>query len=180
MKLIESKIAGCYEIQPVVFHDERGKFIKTFHRDIFIQENLNVDWKEEYYSVSHKDVIRGMHFQIPPHDHEKLVYCAVGSVLDVIVDLRKSSPTYLQHILVSLSAESGNMIYIPRGCAHGFKSLRDGTVMMYKVATVYNSDADCGIAWDSCGINWELKSEPVISQRDRGFVKLNNFVTPFE
>lgn len=180
MQLIETKIAGCYAIQPNIFIDVRGRFIKTFHQDIFTANNLNLDWQEEYYSVSHKNVIRGMHFQLPPHDHEKLVYCTTGAVLDVVVDLRKFSPTFKQHILVNLSDEQANMLYIPKGCAHGFKSLQDGTVMMYKVATMYNAAADCGIAWDSCGINWELESEAVISRRDSEFVMLDNFITPFQ
>jgi len=180
MQLTETKIAGCYVIQPNIFTDARGRFIKTFHQEIFIANNLNLDWQEEYYSVSHKNVIRGMHFQLPPHDHEKLVYCTTGAVLDVVVDLRKFSPTFKQHILINLSDEKANMLYIPKGCAHGFKSLQDGTVMMYKVATMYNSSADCGIAWDSCGINWELESEAVISRRDSEFVMLDNFITPFQ
>ncbi|MBY0244862.1 MAG: dTDP-4-dehydrorhamnose 3,5-epimerase [Sphingobacteriaceae bacterium] len=180
MKLIETKIAGCYEIQPVIFNDGRGRFVKTFHQDIFAQNNLNLEWQEEYYSTSHKNVIRGMHFQLPPHDHEKLVYCSVGAVLDVVVDLRKSSSTHQQHIMVNLSSELGNMLYIPKGCAHGFKSLQDNTVMMYKVSTVYNSDADYGIAWDSCGVDWQLSNTlPIISKRDNSFNNLDVFASPF-
>lgn len=180
MKLIETKISGCYVIQPVIFNDLRGKFVKTYHREIFAQNNLNTKWLEEYFSISHKNVIRGMHFQLPPYSHEKLIYCTYGAVMDVVIDLRESSPSYKQHIKIDLSSNEGNMIFIPKGCAHGFKSLQDNTIMMYKVATVYNQDYDSGIAWDSCEIDWELDSEPIVSSRDSLFTELENFITPFE
>lgn len=180
MNLIETKISGCYEVQPIIFNDSRGKFVKTYHQEIFAQNNLNTRWVEEYFSISHKDVIRGMHFQLPPFSHEKLVYCTYGAVMDIVIDLRELSPSYKQHIKINLSSDKGNMLYIPKGCAHGFKSLQDNTIMMYKVATVYNQDCDCGIAWDSCGIDWELEAEPVISSRDSSFVELENFTTSFE
>jgi dTDP-4-dehydrorhamnose 3,5-epimerase len=179
MLLKAIQIAGCYEIQPHVFSDDRGKFIKTYHEEVFRQNQLNTVWNEEYYSISHNNVIRGMHFQLPPHDHEKLVYCVSGSVLDVVVDLRKESPTFRQHVKVNLSAQTHNMLYIPKGCAHGFKALEDNTAMLYKVATVYNPSADCGILWDSCSIDWQLESDPIISSRDQSFTKLGDFNSPF-
>ncbi len=179
MQIIQSIIPNCYEIQPNIFSDNRGRFIKTFHRDLFLNHNLNVEWDEEYYSVSHKNVIRGMHFQLPPYNHEKLVYCATGAVFDVVIDLRKDSPTYKQFVVTKLNCDKGNMLYIPKGCAHGFKSLQDKTIMMYKVSTVYHPEADAGIAWDSCGINWSLEGEPIISPRDNLFIKLCDFESPF-
>lgn len=179
MRLIETKISGCFEIQLNIFSDHRGQFIKTYHHGLFTENNLNTNWNEEYFSVSRKNVIRGMHFQLPPHDHEKLVYCTYGAVMDVIVDLRNSSSTFKKHITIELSAQKGNMLYIPKGCAHGFKSLIDNTVMLYKVATIYNPDADSGIAWDSCGIDWGLESAPIISSRDNLFIQLKDFNSKF-
>ena len=112
-------IPGCYEIIPRVLKDERGLFIKTFHKDLFEANGLNTCWAEEYFSISQKGVLRGFHFQIPPNDHEKLVYCPQGQVMDVILDLRPGSPTYRKHLIFDLNAEKSNMVYIPRGCAHG-------------------------------------------------------------
>lgn len=179
MQISSTKLSGCFEIFPDVFDDNRGQFVKTYHEDCFIQNNLNITWKEEYYSISKKNVIRGMHFQLPPHDHEKLVYCVSGAVLDVVVDLRNNSPTFKQHIVINLDSQKRNMIYIPKGCAHGFKSLCDNTIMMYKVSTTYNQNFDYGISWDSCNIDWALDGQPILSNRDKSFIKLSDFCSTF-
>ncbi len=171
-------LSGCFEIQPKIFKDQRGTFVKTFHVDLFAQHGLNTEWKEEYYSVSHNGVLRGLHFQLPPHDHEKLVYCPSGSVLDAVVDLRKGSPTFAHHALITLSADKANMIYIPRGLAHGFYTLSESATVMYKVATVYAPEHDTGIRWDSAGIPWP-SNNPVISDRDSKFIRLDDFKSPF-
>src|ERR1700739_3724115 len=94
MKLLPTAIAGCYQIVPNVFRDERGAFVKVFHEELFREHGLRTDFAEEYYSVSRERVLRGLHFQTPPHDHAKLVYCLQGSVLDVALDLRLGSPDY--------------------------------------------------------------------------------------
>ena len=120
LQLNPSKIPGCYEIQPAVFKDERGHFVKVFHEDTFKRHHLETDFTEEYYSVSLKNVLRGLHFQLPPKDHTKMVYCVEGEVIDVVVDLRIGSPTYGEFELFQLSAEKANIIYIPPGLAHGF------------------------------------------------------------
>jgi len=181
MQFKPTQIAGCYEIHVDIRNDNRGKFIKTYHAEMFADQGLQTNWNEEYFSVSHKNVIRGMHFQLPPHDHEKLVYCVSGSVLDVVVDLRCNSATFKQHMSLELSSRTGNMLYIPRGCAHGFKALDNNTIMMYKVATVYNQECDSGIAWDSCGIDWQIeRSAAIVSTRDQSFVTLDDeFNSPF-
>ena len=180
MELVENKIPGCFEIFPRIHKDERGSFVKTFHAPTFESMGLCTDFVEEYYSVSHKGVIRGMHFQSPPHDHEKLVYCTVGNVMDVVIDLRKGSPTYAQHATFELSADKANMIYIPKGLAHGFAVLSDQATMMYKVTTVYAPESDHGIRWDSVGIDWpeECDSE-LLSARDKSLVPLSGFESPF-
>ena len=99
-----------------------------------------------------------MHFQLPPHDHEKLVYVPKGSVLDVIIDLRKKSKTYKQHICVKLSDKNKKSIFIPKGLAHGFKSMKDGTVTIYNVTSEYSADFDSGIKFDSFGFDWKCKN----------------------
>lgn len=178
MHIDATKIHGCCIILPRVLSDERGMFIKTYHDEMFSRHGLNTEWKEEYYSVSHNNVLRGLHFQMPPHDHEKLVYITSGRVLDVVVDLRKASPTYGQHVITELSAENNNMLYIPRGCAHGFYVSSGIAVMHYKVSSVYAPTHDTGILWNSAGIAWP-NTNPLISPRDGSFPRMQDFVSPF-
>ena len=156
------------------FNDERGIFVKTFNKNAFNELSLNFEIRESYYSISKRNVIRGMHFQSPPHDHEKLVYVPQGAILDVVVDLRKKSPTYGKYISVELSDQNNKSIFIPKGFAHGFKSLLDNTITVYNVATEYNTTADTGIHYNSFGFDWKVDN-PIISQRDSVFSGLNNF-----
>jgi dTDP-4-dehydrorhamnose 3,5-epimerase len=178
MKLKESSISGCYELLPKVFLDERGTFVKTFHEDIFRDCGLEANFAEEYYSVSYKNVIRGLHFQLPPKEHTKIVYCVQGSVQDVVVDLRTQSPTYGKFEIFSLSAEKANMVYIPIGLAHGFEALSETAIMLYKVSTVYSPKHDTGILWNSVNISWQT-TNPIVSKRDQDFQLFTQFVSPF-
>lgn len=178
MRIINSKLSGCYEIIPEIFSDERGQFVKTFHNSIFEKYSLCGDFKEEYYSVSGKNVLRGLHFQLPPEDHVKLVYCPFGLAIDVVVDLRINSITYGQHATFELSSLKANSIYIPSGMAHGFCAMQDNTVMIYKTTTVYSPGKDTGISWDSANIDWP-KVDYIISERDKSLIDLNEFVSPF-
>ncbi|PIV97294.1 MAG: dTDP-4-dehydrorhamnose 3,5-epimerase, partial [Flavobacteriaceae bacterium CG17_big_fil_post_rev_8_21_14_2_50_31_13] len=154
--------------------DDRGLFVKTFHKNTFHQHNLAFEIRESYFSVSKRDVIRGMHFQLPPHDHEKLVFVPKGAIVDVVVDLRQNSSTYLQHISVELSEQNKKSIFIPKGLAHGFKSLQDDTITVYNVATEYNPTADAGIHYHSLGFDWAMKN-PILSKRDQEFPTLEEF-----
>lgn len=174
----ETSIFGCYEIQPRIFEDARGRFVKVFHHDEFAKLSLETEFTEEYYSHSQRDVIRGMHFQTPPFDHVKIVYCVQGEVQDVVLDLRKGSPMYGQAVAIKLSAEKGNMVYIPRGLAHGFCATSDKATLVYKVTAVYESLNDAGVHWNSFGFNWPT-SNPIVSDRDASFQPLNQFVSPF-
>ena len=173
-----SKLVGCYELQPKVFEDARGRFVKVFHEQAFAAQGLETGFAEEYYSVSHKNVLRGMHFQLPPMDHVKMVYCVEGEVLDAVVDLRVGSPTYGCFDLFELSAAKANSLYIPKGLAHGFCVRSALAIMVYKVSTVYSPAHDAGVLWDSMEIPWPI-SEPVMSARDATFPRLNEFVSPF-
>ena len=175
MKIERTKIEGVYIIDNFNAADERGLFVKTFNSNSFKENNLDFKIRESYYSVSKKNVIRGMHFQLPPHDHEKLVYVAVGSVIDVVVDLRKDSLTYKKHVYVELSASNKKSIYIPKGLAHGFKSLEDNTITVYNVASEYNQLSDAGIHYSSFGFDWQVK-EPILSKRDIEFNNLKTFI----
>ena len=173
-----SKLAGCFELQPIVFEDVRGRFVKVFHEQAFAAQGLETGFAEEYYSVSHKNVLRGMHFQLPPMDHVKIVYCVEGEVMDVVVDLRAGSPTYGHFDLFELSATKANSLYIPKGLAHGFYVRSALAIMVYKVSTIYSAAHDAGVLWNSVEIPWPI-TEPVISERDAAFPRLNEFVSPF-
>ena len=119
-----------------------------------------------------------MHFQKPPSDHVKVVYCVQGEVYDVVVDLRRGSPTYLQSAAMILSAQLGNIIYIPRGVAHGFCATTELATLVYKVSSVYDPLADSGVLWNSVGIDWPI-SNPILSHRDATFQALDQFKSPF-
>jgi dTDP-4-dehydrorhamnose 3,5-epimerase len=119
-----------------------------------------------------------MHFQIPPEDHAKLVYVPSGKILDVLVDLRKGSPTYGEHVSVELSAENHKMVYIPKGFAHGFLSLQDNSCTTYLQSTMRSAPHEGGIHFDSCGITWG-EEKPIVSKRDTEFPTLEQFDSPF-
>jgi dTDP-4-dehydrorhamnose 3,5-epimerase/CDP-3, 6-dideoxy-D-glycero-D-glycero-4-hexulose-5-epimerase len=180
MKIERTEIEGVFIIDNFNATDGRGSFIKTFNSNTFKDNRLDFEIRESYYSVSKKNVIRGMHFQLPNNDHEKLVYVPRGSILDVIVDLRKKSQTYKQHISINLSDKNKKSIYIPKGLAHGFKSLENETITVYNVATEYSAASDMGIKYDSFGFDWEV-DKPILSARDLSFNTLEDFndINPF-
>lgn len=171
-------IPGCLEIRPRIHEDQRGRLIKVFQLEAFNQLGLCTNFAEDFYSVSRRGVIRGLHFQAPPADHIKLVYCLEGRIQDAIVDLRSSSPTFGQHALVELSAEAGNMLYIPRGLAHGFCTLSETAIVAYKTSKSHSPEHDQGILWNSAGIQW-LETAPKISERDRALPPLSALQSPF-
>jgi dTDP-4-dehydrorhamnose 3,5-epimerase len=178
MKITETKIPGVYTIETDLFGDERGSFAKTFNWDFFNKIGLSTDFKENFYSISNKDVIRGMHIQIPPKDHSKLVFVTKGSILDVVLDIRQGSPTYGQYSALEISEKNHKMIYMPPGCAHGFLSLEDGSCTVYLQTSTYSSEHDTGIRPDSFGLDWGVNN-PIISKRDQGFQTLEEFETTF-
>ena len=178
MDVKNTDIPGCRVVLAKVLRDKRGSFVKTFQKPRFTQLGLRTDWQEEYFSTSVADVVRGMHFQMPPADHAKLVFCVFGEVLDVVVDLRHGSPTFGQPRAFSLTAVNGRGIYIPSGCAHGFVSLSEVSAMYYKVTSVYSPQHDAGIAWDSIGFDWPA-SKAALSDRDLNHPRLADFESPF-
>lgn len=179
MQINQMKIHGCCEIKPSILKDNRGVFVKTFNQTVFFENGLIGKFSEEYYSISSKGVLRGLHFQIPPYDYTKLVYCVYGKVLDVLVDLRVGSPTYGKFELFNLSAEKGSVIYIPSGLAHGFYVLSQQAIIIYNVTAVYSPAHDTGIHWNSVGIPWPDKT-PLVSKRDEKLVPLADFKSPFK
>lgn len=178
MNIRKTSFEGLYILETVNFQDVRGGFQKLFNCDYFTMNGLDTDFKEFYYSVSHKDVIRGMHFQLPPFEHTKLVYVSRGKIRDVVVDIRKSSETYGKCFSIELDDCKGQYLYIPKGFAHGFLSKEDDTIVNYAQTSGYSKEHDCGIAYDSIDFDWNIK-EPVMSGRDLAFVALENFKSPF-
>jgi dTDP-4-dehydrorhamnose 3,5-epimerase len=178
MELIKTLFQGLYIIQHKVFKDDRGLFIKTYNQEIFRELNIDLVIKERYFSVSHKNVIRGMHFQTPPEDHIKLVNVMHGNILDVVLDIRKKSPTFGQVFSMELNANDGKTLYIPNGFAHGFKALKENTIVEYNQTTGYSSDNDFGIRYDSFSFDWNI-SNPLISARDLAFDEFSDFNSPF-
>jgi dTDP-4-dehydrorhamnose 3,5-epimerase len=178
MQLIATKLEGVYIIEQDVFKDKRGAFVKTFQCSLFTSYGLECDFCENYYTKSREDVIRGMHFQIPPQDHSKLVTIIQGTIIDVILDIRRSSPTFGQHFEIELSRENRRSIYIPRGCAHGFGTLSDTAIAYYMVTSEYSPEQDAGIRYDSFGYRWPIAT-PIMSDRDLAHPVFSDYVTPF-
>ena len=178
MEIQKTIIEGLYILDLFHAEDNRGGFVKTFHKDSFEKAGLNAVFEESFYSINNKGVIRGMHFQIPPYDHHKLVYCTNGSLNDVILDIRKNSATYGQHLKIKLTGTDNKAIYIPKGLAHGFESLENHTMMTYLTSTMHQPTHDRGIKFDSFDCNWETKT-PIINQRDLEWSSLADFDSPF-
>lgn len=178
MKVEEELLSGVWRLGLQIHIDHRGSFVKTFVRSVLASHGLAFEAAEEYYSVSRRHVVRGMHFQLPPHAHAKLVYCAVGSVRDVLLDLRRG-PGYGRVAQTVLDAAEPSVLLIPEGVAHGFVSLQDDSLMVYKTSTEHAPSADAGIAWDSFGHDWQLASPPVLSERDRHHPGFEEFQSPF-
>jgi len=171
-------IPGCLLLRSQMRTDARGTFVKTAHAGWFAAHGLECKFREQYYSVSYQHVLRGLHFQTPPHDHTKLVFCASGRILDAVVDLRVGSPTYAKHVVLELDAERPAVLYLPPGLAHGFLALTPHALMVYNVTTEYAPSHDAGILWSSAGIPWPI-ADPIVSDRDASFPRLDEFTSPF-
>lgn len=171
-------LPGCLLVHLDRFEDPRGCFVKTYHREAFEAAGLQALDGESFYTESRRGVLRGMHFQVPPAAHDKLVHCQAGRVLDVFVDLRRSSPAYGRHCTVELSGGSSLALYLPEGIAHGFVTLSDHACMAYQVSRVHSPAHDAGIRWDSFGFAWPVAS-PILSPRDQGHPALAYFESPF-
>ena len=178
MEINKTSISGCFELQPKIIQDSRGKLVKIYHEEVFASYGLDTNFKEEYYSISNINILRGLHFQMPPHDHVKCVTCLFGKIFDVVVDLRTDSPTYKKYFSIELDAEKGNMLYIPKGFAHGFQVLSETAIFLNRTTTVYHPESESGIRWDTCGINWP-NMDPLLSEKDKHLVSLNDFKSPF-
>ncbi len=174
----KTPIQGVYIIEQTISKDRRGSFVKNFQSSLFEKNNLEFDFKESYYTKSQEDVIRGMHFQIPPHDHAKFITVISGTIVDVVLDVRKSSATYGSYFEIELSRENRKSLYIPRGIAHGFGVLSDMAIAYYQVTSEHKPEHDKGIHFGSFGFSWPI-ANPVTSDRDEAFPNFCDFESPF-
>ena len=182
MKVIKTKIDGLVIIEPKLFVDERGYFFESFNQRDFTSAVGNVTFVQDNESKSSYGVLRGLHFQLPPYSQSKLVRVIEGKVLDVAVDLRKSSPTYGQYVSVELTADNHRQLYIPKGFAHGFVVLSQQAVFQYKCDEFYHPEAEGAIAWNDPTINidWQIPAEDIIlSAKDKIHPVLQDFISPF-
>ena len=165
MEYITTEIEGVYIIQPRVFDDSRGYFFESWKRDEFEAHVGKVDFVQDNESKSSYGVLRGLHYQRGEHAQAKLVRVISGRVLDVAVDLRKSSPTFGRHVMVELSGDNKRQLFIPRGFAHGFLVLSQEAVFAYKVDNVYAPQAEASIRWDdeTVGISWPIDAKDVVT-----------------
>lgn len=172
-----TQLPGVVEVCPKPYNDARGYVVKTFHQVAFRELGMPCEWAEFFYSRSYAGVLRGLHCQLPPYHLDKLIHVSMGSVLDAVIDLRAESDYFGQHILLKVSAENANMVFIPHGCAHGFLVLSEFAIVNYATTRIRETSHDHGIRWDSAGIPWPIK-HPIISERDASLPELCDFVPP--
>jgi dTDP-4-dehydrorhamnose 3,5-epimerase len=172
-----SKIKGLIEITPRIFNDDRGFFFESFNEKTFKDKGLDIKFIQDNQSFSIKGVIRGLHFQKSPYGQGKLVRVISGKVLDVVVDIRKGSPTFGSWDSLILEGSRSNMIYVPEGFAHGFSALED-SVVLYKVTSLYNKQSEEGINWadSSLKIDWKVSS-PIVSDKDKELKNLEELIS---
>ena len=167
----KTKLPGVFEIHIEAKPDERGLFARTWCQEEFASQGLSARLVQCNLSFTTRaGTLRGMHYQVAPHEEAKLIRCTRGAIYDVVVDLRHHSPAYKDWVAVELTAEKRNMIYVPEGCAHGFLTLQDGTEVIYQMSEFWNQDSARGVRWNDPAfqISWPAKIE-VISERDRTY-----------
>lgn len=175
MKFEELSISGVILVTPDIYGDSRGFFMEVYNKEVFMENGIDVDFIQDNHSRSSKNVLRGLHYQLPPYTQDKLVGVVEGAVLDVVVDIRKDSETFGQHIAVELNSENKQMLFVPKGCAHGFITLSDSVYFQYKVDSKYSPEYDRGIIWNDpkLGIDWGIDN-PLVSDKDAKLPKLKD------
>jgi dTDP-4-dehydrorhamnose 3,5-epimerase len=180
MEIIKTEIEELILLKMPSYEDLRGRFIEVYHSDKFEKIIGKHEFVQDNESISHKHVLRGLHFQVPPFAQGKLVRVSSGSVLDVAVDLRRNSLTYGKYKSVVLSDENKLMMWIPPGFAHGFVALEEKTIFAYKCTALYNPDSECSVLWNDpdLNINWGVEN-PLVSDKDGKAMLFKDLNTPF-
>ena len=182
MNLVKTKLDGLIVLKPIVFKDNRGYFMESYNQKNINKLLGNVNFVQDNESESSRGVLRGLHFQKPPYTQAKLVRCLKGSVLDVVLDLRKGSKTYGIFETISLTEENKKLLFIPKGFAHGFVVLSKSAIFSYKVDNYYNSDSESGVLWSDLDlkIDWKInKNEIIVSEKDKNLPTFNEIINPF-
>lgn len=180
MKILKTKLKGCFVIEPVIFKDERGYFFETFQKERFekaIGENINFVQTNQSYSV--KGTLRGLHFQIGKFAQAKLITVPKGKILDVVVDIRKDSPTYGLHFMIELSESNHKSLFVPKGMAHGFLALEE-TVFTYQCDNFYNKESERGILYSDSdlAIDWQYDADNlIVSEKDKLLPNFNSIIS---
>lgn len=180
MEIVKTAIAGCLILKPRIFRDERGWFYESFNAERLkevVPEARN--FVQDNRSCSSRYVLRGLHFQKQPHAQSKIIQVVQGKVRDAVVDLRKDSPTFLQHLVIDLDARDHQLIFIPAGLAHGFLSLEDETIFQYKCSAFYHPESESGIRFDDpdLDLDWGITHEHIrLSEKDRDLPSLKEVI----
>ena len=180
MQVTQSKLSGLIVIDPEVFGDDRGYFFESFNEETYKSAGLVERFVQDNESRSVKGVLRGLHFQEPPYAQGKLVRVARGAVMDVSVDIRKDSPTYGQWVAYELSEHNKRQVWIPPGFAHGFVTLEDDTIFIYKCSSIYKRESESSIRWNDPDLNidWGI-SDPIVSEKDKVAPLFKDLKSPF-
>ena len=180
MKINKTFIEDLLIIEPQLFKDDRGFFYESYNKNN-LDKVINIVFVQDNESKSHKGVVRGLHFQRPPFEQNKLVRCVSGKILDVAVDLRTNSKTYGKSFSIELSSENNKQLFVPKGFAHGFQILSEEAIVNYKVDNFYNPNSESGIIWNDkdLSIDWNLDLKPILSIKDLTFSLLQDLKSPF-
>lgn len=183
MPFTKTDIPGLLIFEPRVFEDSRGYFFESYNEQVFRQEGIDIRWVQDNQSSSDYGVIRGLHYQLPPYTQSKLIRVLKGKILDVVVDIRKGSPTYGKAYTVKLSAKNKKQLFIPAGFAHGFSVLSEKAEVLYKCDVFYNKESEAGLIYNDpeLKIDWKIPAEQaIVSDKDQQLPLLkdciNNFV----
>ena len=180
MEIRKTDIEGLLIITLNSYSDNRGSFLETYNKKTFAAKGMTMDFVQDNQSISRKGVVRGLHLQAPPFAQGKLVRVVQGAAIDVAIDLRKDSPTFMKHVKVKLSAETPTLFWIPEGFAHGFVALEDNTIFQYKVTNHYDKNSEMAIRWNDPTLNIDWETEyPIVSEKDEENPLFEDFVSPF-
>ena len=182
MSFSKTDIPGLLIFEPKMFEDERGYFFESYNENVFRQEGINIRWIQDNQSSSRYGVIRGLHYQLPPYAQSKLIRVLKGKIVDVVVDIRKGSPTYGKAFSVQLSARNKKQLFIPPGFAHGFSVLSKTAEVMYKCDIFYNKESEAGIMYNDAELNidWKIPvEETIVSEKDKELPGLAHCINRF-
>ena len=175
MEILRQGLQGIFLLKAPMHKDERGHLLKIFSKDNFHKHGLNFEPVEQFFTISAKNIIRGMHYQSSTYAHDKLVCCLAGQTLNVVVDINRKSPTYKKLFAVKLKSSTGLSLFVPKGFAHGFLSLEENTIISYLTNTSHSPAHDHGVNWSSIGYPWPI-SNPITSLRDQKLPLLGNHI----